>query len=212
VSYKDGGTRGKCGKHGGLPRCIACERFSVKKKGLRCSYCRPESAIAKWAKKEEEAMEIALTGLKFEREVRIDYKYIDSGDKHFARLDFVLDLPDKQVILEVDERQHKGAYTIQCDVLRMTYVMGAIARTKNVHPTLWIRFNPDGFKVDGKTTRVSRKARYAKLLSVIHETVAVFSGTRVLYMYYDVTSGMPSICQDVSYSDQMKKLLCPCIH
>jgi len=211
--YKEGGVRGKCPKHGGCPKCVSCVLFIVTKEGKRCSYCRPQSAKAKRAKKEEEAVAAVLKadGMIFERERHISYECITSDDKKFAKLDFLIERPDKRVILEVDERQHKNvAYDIKCDLSRMTYVMAAIACTDNVRPTLWIRFNPNGYSVDGYPMRTRKKAKYAKLLSVIKDTKPL-DGTQVIYMYYDTERGLPVICKDSTYSARMKAMLGPSI-
>jgi hypothetical protein len=215
VQYKDGGIRNKCSVHGGLPRCMNCHLFSVQKQGLRCSYCRPESATAKWAKKEEQKVTQLLqdAGLVFQAEVHIHYRCIDSDAKRFARLDFVLELPHKRVILEVDERQHKDVtYEVSCDLSRMCFVMSAIACDQNVRPTVWIRFNPNGFTVDGVGQRVSRKRKNDRLLALIQDTV-VFEGTRLIYMYYDYDTqkGLPTICQDPAYDPKVKAMLGPSI-
>ena len=147
----------------------------------------------------------------FERERRISYECITSDHKKFARLDFLIERPDKRVILEIDERQHKDVgYEIKCDLSRMTYVMAAIACTDNVRPTLWIRFNPNGYSVDGYPVRTRKKAKYAKLLSVIKDTKPL-DGTQVIYMYYDTEGGFPVICKDSSYSARMKAMLGPSI-
>ena len=69
----------------------------------------------------------------FQREIRIDYKCIDSQDKHFARLDFVLELPTKRVFIEVDERQHHDTTDeVSCDLARMMLVTSAIACSRLV--------------------------------------------------------------------------------
>jgi very-short-patch-repair endonuclease len=139
--------------------------------------------------------------------VHIDYKCIDSEDKRYARLDFVLELPHKRLILEVDERQHQDvAYEVSCDLARMMFVTSAIACSRNVRPTQWIRFNPNGFKVDEETVRVPKKRKYQQLLSVIQDTTE-FSGVRISYMYYDVTNKMPTICMDSSYDPKVKEML-----
>ena len=134
---------------------------------------------------------------------------IDSYAKQFARLDFVLEQPHKRIILEVDERQHKDAsYEISCDLSRMCFVMSAITCDENVRPTLWNRFNPNGFKVDSVSQRVSRKRKHERLLALIQDTDH-FEGTRIVYMYYDTQNNKPVICQDPSYDSTVLAMLCP---
>ena len=165
--------------------------------------------MCKRAKKDEETVADILKDFVYQREIHINYNCINSDDKHFARLDFVLELPTKRVILEVDERQHHDVvYEVKCDLARMLHVMAAIACSRNDRPTVWIRFNPDVFKVDGQTVKIPKKRKYQQLLSVLQDTTE-FSGIRILYMYYDVTNKMPTICMDPSYDQQVKSMLSP---
>lgn len=182
----------------------------VKKLGQKCSYCNPNSATAKRAKKEEKAVAQLLQdhGLVFQREVHISYSCLTSSAKRFARLDFVLELPRKRVVIEVDENQHKSCeYDIKCELSRMSYVMAAIACAQNVRNTLWIRFNPNAYTVDGVTVHVRKKQRYAQLLQVL-DTYVPCRPMEVLYMYYDTADdGFPTICQESGYNQAMKNLL-----
>jgi hypothetical protein len=62
--------------------------------------------------------------------IHIDYKCIDSNDKRSACIDFVLELPTKCVLLELDERQHL-TYDVSFDLSRMMFVTSAIACSRN---------------------------------------------------------------------------------
>jgi hypothetical protein len=140
------------------------------------------------AGQKEEAVANILKDLVYQREVPINHRCIDSEDKRFARLDFVLELPHKRAIIEVDERQHLDVtYEVSSDLARMMFVTSAI-------------------KVDNKTVRVPKKRKYQQLLSVIQDTTE-FSGVRISYMYYDVTNKIPTICMDPSYDPKVKEML-----
>jgi hypothetical protein len=188
----------------------------VMKQGLRCVYCRPDSPLAKRAKKEEEKVAAALDacGLVYQREVHIDYRCLRaaSGDKHFARLDFLIERPTKRVILEVDENQHKDVtYDVSCDLARMTNVLGAITCSDNERPTQWIRYNPHRFQVGGCKTRVSTKRRLQQLVNTILSDVFPDTSLDLVYMYYDTVGcckkSLPTICHDPMYDDRMKQVL-----
>ena len=97
-------------------------------------------------------------------------------------------------------------YEVKFDLARMLHVTGAIAYSRNVRPTQWIRFNPHGFKVNGTTVQIPKKRKYQQLLSVLQDT-AGFSGVRICYMYYDVTNKMPTICMDPSCDPKVKEML-----
>jgi hypothetical protein len=208
VKFIEGGERGRCFKHGGYPKCTDCFLFVVRKKGTQCAYCCPGSVLAKRAKKEEEAVSAVLLahGIVFQREVHIEYSCISTGYKKSAYLDIVAELPDKRVIFEMDEYQHKRvSYSVKCDLARMTNVMAAVACDNNSRPTLWIRFNPNAFKVDGITKGVPRHERYAALLAAMR--LSVFRPTTILYMYYDTQQGEPVITSDIDFAPCMKPLL-----
>jgi hypothetical protein len=154
---------------------------------------------------------LLANGIVFQREIRIDYNCISSGGKTNARLDMVAELLDKRVILEIDEYQHKRVSgSIACDLARLTNVMAAVACDNNSRPTLWIRFNPNAFKVDGTTKRVPRHVRYAALLAAMR--LPVSRPTTILYMYYDTQQGEPVITSDPDFTLSITPLLGPSIY
>jgi hypothetical protein len=178
--------------------------MSVKKIGNKCSYCNPNSALAKRSKKEEAAVATALADFVFQRETHISYSCISSDDKKFARLDFLLETVHHRVILEVDEHQHKEvSYSIECDLSRMLYVLSAIKCSQNDRPVLWIRFNPHAYSVDGVRQKTSRRDRYRALV----ETLRQPRDERfvLLYMYYDVREGRPTILDDPDFHADVKQ-------
>ena len=210
--YKEGGVKGKCGKHGGLPRCVGCRLNMVNRQGKRCMTCTPGSKIARRDKKEETQLEAVLlaAGFVFQREQHISYQCFASDDnKKFARLDFLIEYKDKRVILECDEHQHKDqSYPIECDLSRMMYVMTAIQCSSDAtRPTLWIRFNPNAYTVDSVPQKRSRKDRYTTLVETIRSFHMGKQNMSVVYMYYDVSEGIPYICHDPAYSKDMKQFI-----
>jgi hypothetical protein len=76
-------------------------------------------------------------------------KPIDKGACVRNRPDFVFESTNGgvMVVLEVDENMHKGdSYTPECEIIRMINLSQALGQ-----PTIFIRFNPDNYKRDGKT-------------------------------------------------------------
>lgn len=65
VAFREGGQRDRCSKHGGFPPCPGVDGYPclnrTRKMGVPCSYCNPNSATAKRAKKEEIAVENLLS-------------------------------------------------------------------------------------------------------------------------------------------------------
>ena len=88
----------------------------------------------------------------------------------------------------------------------MMFVLSAIQCDQNERPTLWIRFNPNAFTVDGVRVNVPKKNTYQRLLDILNEDT-IPNGTEILYMYYDIHNGLPVICQDVTYDKNVKNLL-----
>ena len=93
----------------------------------------------------------------------------------------------------------------------MSNVIGAITCSDNDRPTQWIRYNPHGFQVGGRKTCVSTKRRLQQLVSTILSDALPTSTLDLVYMYYD-TAGcckkkLPTICNDPTYDDSMKRVL-----
>lgn len=128
------------------------------------------------------------------------FSLADEAKKQFAKVDAVIYTPNCIIALEVDEHQHleddstPWGYTVSCDAARMNnvqvaYTMAATAANEPVQPILWIRFNPDTFKIDGVRGRVSLRDREQRLLEVIRTfQPAEKQAVSILYMYYDIES------------------------
>jgi hypothetical protein len=99
------------------------------------------------------------------------------------RPDFLYDAATHRVVVEVDEDQHKG-YDPECERVRMINILGALGMR-----CVFIRFNPDAFKIDGKTVRVYEKKRHELLLKTIREYMKPSFDPQatadVVYLYYD---------------------------
>jgi hypothetical protein len=93
----------------------------------------------------------------------------------------------------------------------MMHVMGAIACDTNVRPTLWIRFNPHGFTVDGVPCRVARLKKYRALLDVLTDPTPQ-TGMRIRHMFYDVAMGIPVLYNDRAYDPLREMLTCVVYH
>ncbi len=183
------GATNYCRGHGGGNRCSGCAVFSVNRKGFLCSICDPTSKSR--AMTTQGKVEAALTaaGFLFEHEVRIDFACAENDEeKKFAKLDVVIERPEKRVIIEIDEQQHREGglfgYTTTCDVARMTKIMHSIALSGNGRPTLQIRYNPDAFRIDGKLEHVPTPKRLETLFSIVRDYV-VQGEFQVVYLNYD---------------------------
>jgi hypothetical protein len=73
------------------------------------------------------------------------------------RPDVLYDYNTHFVVVEIDEEQH-SLYDSQCEEIRMSRILVA-----NGLPTVFLRYNPDAFKIAGLTTFVSSDMRLAAL-------------------------------------------------
>ena len=143
----------------------------------------------------------------FNAQHTVDFKCL-GGSRETARglIDFIVEVRDTDgkltgiVFLEVDEDQHK-TYPINCDTRRMADVYESLTVEGNTLPILFVRYNPDAFKVEGETVKVPSKMRQARLIETL-KNWQFKQPFAVLYMYYDTTpEGVPAIFDDEAYSE-----------
>ena len=82
------------------------------------------------------------------------------------RPDVAWDLLIRTVVLEIDEYQHKHEnYILRCELIRVSRIVEAFGGV----PVHIIRYNPDAFKINGKTRRTMLKERLELLKSTLVE-------------------------------------------
>ena len=113
----------------------------------------------------------------------------DEDGKVYNRPDFLLLTKhlDRIVIISVDEHEHNTEnYTWECEIARMHKVIASlrIGKRYDPRPVVWIRFNPNAYKVNGRTQRTTMRKRYAALLEAIDTAPVGFN-----YMFYSTTNG-----------------------
>ena len=103
------------------------------------------------------------------------------------RPDFVWLLPHLAIVTECDENQHDD----RCLAGERQRMFDIFNTYGGIH-IIYLRFNPDAFKVDGTTRRVSMERRYAELKKALDrelartvEEVATLPMFRVTYLFYD---------------------------
>ena len=94
-------------------------------------------------------------------------KRLDDGICGNERPDFLFESKSKGhfVVLEVDEHQHYGRPE-QCECIRMVNISQSIGA-----PTIFIRYNPDSFKINGKKENPSHKKRMKVLKEVLENAM-----------------------------------------
>ena len=157
-----------CG-HGTIPRwcricdgsllCQSCRYHKVQKKGAKCATCA--KPIWKGKRKERKVGE-QLTKWAAEGIIPAftsSDKALPGADGPKYRMDFYYDRGSFFVGVECDEREHAlRGYPPRCELVRMYN----ITRSRGL-PAVFIRFNPDSFRIAGKRERVDKARRYELL-------------------------------------------------
>jgi hypothetical protein len=163
-------------------------------------------------KKEENKIKLLLekNNIKFDREQRVNFSCFDSG-KHWACIDFVLYRKDFIILLEVDENQHKYGewYSVSCDMKRMSHIITSIRCEGKEHKILFLRYNPNSFKIEKVLQKFKQKERQEELINFIN-SYKPEKDTEIKYMYYDkerYEDKIPLIVKSTDYDYYMRKLV-----
>lgn len=147
-----------------------------------------------------------------------------ASGEHWAFIDFVISLPSGGIcFLEVDEHQHKYGYSAEksCDMKRMNRVEASrtLEHLSN-HPdlsampkTMWLRYNPHEYSLNGKTMRPTRRDNVHRLCTYLDTAVVADecgdSTMCIRYMNYDSNNDIPSCIQHPEYHSELRKLAKP---
>ena len=190
---------------------------SVRKAGDLCSNCRPAGLKKQRVKRKEETIVDLLTknAILFHRENRVTFCVVED-DKHWAMIDFVIWQPNYVVILSVDEHQHSETkncfgYTVSCELARMSRSVGAIVQEQTMRgadpvPIKWMRYNPDGYSINGVRQKTSQELRHDALLAEIG--TCPVKQLEVKYMFYDMVGDAPAIFSHVDFNDTWRAVYC----
>ena len=164
--------------------------------------------IQRKKRRENALMECLQEHYTVDREQQINNSCFES-QKKFARVDGVIYFGNLTVIVECDENQHKFYNdSVSCEVARMNNVNTAILCSGNGADLkiLWLRVNPDGFRVDGVRRKVKQSEKFARVVDVIgrYQKDGFQGQVGVIYMFYDTEGGVPSITRDDAYSLHFK--------
>ena len=177
-SYKDTPF---CVSDGGLPLCINCEGFHTSNEDGICGYCNPPTPVRR--------KELLIKKL-LDKDFKFKYnRYIKiNNGKNKVAPDFLFTNTEYYyIILEVDEYQH-SRYTPEEERRREKLIQEALEK-----PCIFIRFNPDAFKIDGKTTRVTKEKRLHILLSRINYWLKTKPDRQLQteFLFYNNTENCP---------------------
>ena len=124
-------------------------------------------------------------GVEFEYQKYIPFAGcgINSETRH-AFVDFVITKPWGYILLECDEDQHR-AYDPSCDV-RRDFDMAASVALGSQHKLMIVRYNPDSYRVDGKTRVESKADRMNRLIQLLDYEPKAFER---VFLCYDSATG-----------------------
>ena len=116
------------------------------------------------------------------------------------RPDVILNGGTYKIIVEVDEYQHQS-YERECELVRMFQIHQDLSG----YDVIFIRFNPDSYRVDGKRKNPRLNTRLSELKKYIDVVLRTYGdklegSIRICYMYYDEYDGKPQ-SQEMSYEE-----------
>jgi hypothetical protein len=119
------------------------------------------------------------------RTIAVPFKYDESPGFECTRRrpDIRFETPTHDVIVEVDENQHKG-YTESCECARVCEIVGAIGGK----PVVFVRYNPDAVRMGGILQKVTAAERIDLLVDTIKEEiqrVPTQFEVRLVQLWYD---------------------------
>lgn len=179
------------------PRCKSCGLFVINRKPYLCSYCKPASTLRQKTK------EMMVVNHLREKEI----EFIHNKSVGFVcgnyRPDIKIDCGTHFIIVEIDEDQH-SQYPESCEVARMVN----IAQAEGL-PCVFVRYNPDVFRVKGKAKKVHTKTRLELLTSTIEENMHVCPehSLTAVRLFYNNDTGRHTC--PYSLDDRYKNLFLP---
>ena len=180
-----------------------CEARFVKANDLKRHFERnhSERGMQRRKKKEERLFKfLRSAGYAPDRETVV--QFCGTGSKKLARLDFTIYKVDRVVVVECDEQGHSHE-PVLCEVTRMLDV-ATQHRMKSDLPLHFIRFNPDGFTVDGWAPKPKMAERYKELLLAIEEPVT--APLTITYICYSSTAGVADVTTSEDFPPELREV------
>jgi len=150
-----------------------------------CEYCDPfQSKKYRHVKELEVKDSLDANNIVYESHDKV----IEKGVCGKERPDFLFDCGTHFVIVEVDENRHSHV-TPECERVRMINISQSLGL-----PTIFIRYNPDSYRIKGekkRTSGISRRLRQVVLRDWILycQTNPPIDYLEVAYLYYDDWDG-----------------------
>ena len=151
-------------------------------------------------KKRDEQLYKYLTSVGYSPDRETAVPFCGQGSKKLARLDFAIYKLDRVVVVECDEREHDRE-PVLCEVTRMLDV-AAQHRLSSDLPLHFIRFNPDGYKVDGRPQKPKMGERHKELLLAIEEPLT--APLAITYICYSSTAGVADVTKSDDFPPELR--------
>jgi hypothetical protein len=178
-----------------------CEARYVKPDDLKRHFERNHTERAhQRRKKREEQLHKFLTSVGYSPDRETVVQFCGQGSKKLARIDFTIYKTDRVVAVECDEREH-GSESVLCEVTRMLDV-AAQHRLRSDLPLHFIRFNPDGYVVDGRAQKPRMAERHKELLLAIEEPLA--APFMITYVCYSSTAGVADVINSDDFPPELR--------
>ena len=157
-------------------------------------------------KKKEEHMAKFLTSinLDFKREHRIDFKCVNSNTT-WCNIDFIIIFNACLFFIECDEDQHRQ-YDVICENDRMNKCINSLFIEGNRLPIVFIRFNPDTYRINNIIQKIKIQDRYNQLYKFMIE-FKPNKPVSVKYLFYNEIDNKLEILKDPLYDKEFKKYL-----
>jgi DNA-directed RNA polymerase subunit RPC12/RpoP len=164
-----------------------------------------EEGIRIRKKKEHEIAEYLLSkDIPFVREDSIDFKCVFENDT-YCRIDFKIVYDGTIFLLEIDEFQHDW-YSQYCETRRMYSVFQSLTVEGNNLPIVFIRYNPDRYKVDSELVKTPKSIRMHELVEFI-QTFKPSNQFNIKYMFYNVDNSVLKVLNDSEYNEEVKQFV-----
>jgi hypothetical protein len=178
-----------------------CEARFVHAGGLKAHFERSHTEQAhQRRKKREERLYKFLTSAGYSPDRETIVPFCGQGSRKLARIDFIIYKTDRVVAVECDEREHDRE-PVLCDVTRMLDVAAQHRLTSDL-PLHFVRFNPDGYVVDGRAQKPQMAERHRELLLAIEEPST--NPLAITYICYSSTAGVADVTKSSDFPPELR--------
>jgi len=133
--------------------CKSCNLPNILNSFDICQYCDPSTfKVVRLAKQKEVEDFLLVNNYTFTTD-----KTIDQGECGKERPDFLFFIKHYIIIIEVDEDQHRSR-PCECEQTRMINIYNSLQMS-----TVFIRYNPDKFKINNQNKEVTKNCRLNEL-------------------------------------------------